>query len=223
MDNIVSMKASEIKIAVSPEIGEVSAHIFEPDDQQKFLVLAHGAGAGMQHPFMTALSKELAGLGIGTLRFNFPFIENKKKRPDFPAVAEKTIEAAIHSAMQLYPGVALYAGGKSFGGRMTSQLFARKKIEGVRGIAFFGFPLHPAGKPGVDRADHLPKVEIPMLFLQGTKDALAEWDLIEPVCSQLPLATLTKIDRADHAFYVAGRKDVVAELARRFLDWSDSH
>jgi predicted alpha/beta-hydrolase family hydrolase len=218
----MDMKETQIKIAVSPEIGEVSAEVFEPGDQRKFLVLAHGAGAGMKHPFMTTLSKELAMLGVGTLRFNFPFTENRKKRPDFPVVAEKTIEAAIGTAKQLYPDVELYAGGKSFGGRMTSQLFARKKIEDVRGIAFFGFPLHPAGKPAVDRAGHLPKVEIPMLFLQGTKDTLAEWDLIQPVCSSLSLATLKKIDRADHAFYVSGRKDVVAELASHFSEWSGS-
>ena len=215
------MEAIEIKIAVSAEIGSVSGEILVPQGQRKFLVLAHGAGAGMKHPFMVALSKELAVLGIGSLRFNFPFIEQKKKRPDFPAVAEKTIEVAIQKAAELYPGIAHFAGGKSFGGRMTSQLFSRKHIDGVKGIAFFGFPLHPAGKPATDRADHLPKVQVPMLFLQGTKDTLADWDLIEPVCSKLPLATLKKIDRADHAFYVSGRKDVVAELAGHFSEWSD--
>jgi uncharacterized protein len=215
------MEAIEVKIPVSSETGSVSGEILVPEGQTKLLVLAHGAGAGMKHPFMVSLSKELAALGIGSLRFNFPFIEQKKKRPDFPAVAEKTIEVAIQKAAELYPGIPLFAGGKSFGGRMTSQLFSRKHIDGVKGIAFFGFPLHPAGKPGIDRAAHLPKVQIPMLFLQGTKDTLAEWDLIEPVCSKLQLATLKKIDRADHAFYVSGRKDVVAELARHFSVWSD--
>lgn len=214
------MKEFEINISVSEEIGGVSGEIVEPKDQNKFLVLAHGAGAGMKHPFMVSLSKELAALGVGTLRFNFPFIEQKKKRPDFPVVAEKTIEMAIHKALELYPGALLFAGGKSFGGRMTSQLFSRKRISGVGGIVFFGFPLHPAGKPGVERAEHLSKVEVPMLFLQGTKDTLAEWELIEPVCGTLSRATLVKIDRADHAFYVPGRKDVIAELARRFSDWT---
>jgi uncharacterized protein len=215
------MEAIEIKIAVSAEIGSVSGEILVPNGLRKFLVLAHGAGAGMNHPFMVSLSKELATLGIGSLRFNFPFIEQKKKRPDFPAVAEKAVEVAIQKAVELYPEIPLFAGGKSFGGRMTSQLFSRKQISGVKGIAFFGFPLHPAGKPGIERADHLPKVQVPMLFLQGTKDTLAGWDLIEPVCSKLPLATLKKIDRADHAFYVPGRKDVIAELAMHFSEWSD--
>lgn len=214
------MKESQININITAEIGSVSAEIVEPASSQRFLVLAHGAGAGMKHPFMVSLSKELAALGIGTLRFNFPFIEQKKKRPDFPAVAEKTIEMAIHKATELFPGVTLFAGGKSFGGRMTSQLFSRKAIDHVKGLAFFGFPLHPAGKPGVERAEHLSKVDRPMLFLQGTKDTLAEWELIEPVCGTLSKATLVKIDRADHAFYVPGRKDVVAELARQFAAWS---
>lgn len=213
------MKEHAITIDVSPDIGQVSGEIFEVPTQRKFLVLAHGAGAGMAHAFMTSLSKELAARGIGTLRFNFPFIEQKKKRPDFPAVAEKTIEAAIRKAIELYPDVDLYAGGKSFGGRMTSQLFARKPVSPVKGLVFFGFPLHPAGRQGVERAEHLAKVEVPMLFLQGTKDALAEWELIEPVCNSLSIATLKKIDRADHAFHVAGRKDVVAELAQHFSDW----
>jgi predicted alpha/beta-hydrolase family hydrolase len=214
------MKEFEIKISVTPEIGNVSGEIVEPGDQKQFLVLAHGAGAGMKHPFMASLSKELALLGIGTLRFNFPFIEQKKKRPDFPAVAEKTIAMAIQRAQEIYPGSTLFAGGKSFGGRMTSQLFSRKPIDGVNGIAFFGFPLHPAGKPGVERAEHLSKVSRPMLFLQGTKDTLAEWELIEPVCGTLSSATLIKIERADHAFYVPGRKDVITELARHFFEWS---
>jgi predicted alpha/beta-hydrolase family hydrolase len=219
--NLRIMKDIQIKLSISKEIGEVSGEIFEADEQRKFLVLAHGAGAGMKHPFMTSLSKELAERGVGSLRFNFPFIEQKKKRPDFPAVAEKTIEVAIKKAMELYPDARHFAGGKSFGGRMTSQLFARKHIDGVKGLVFFGFPLHPAGKPGIERAEHLPKVQTPMLFLQGTKDTLGDWDLIEPVCSQLPLATLKKIDRADHAFYVSGRKDVVAELASHLAEWSD--
>jgi uncharacterized protein len=214
------MKEFELKITASPEIGDVSGAIIEPVNQQKFLILAHGAGAGMNHSFMVTLSKELAKLGVGTLRFNFPFIEQKKKRPDFPAVAEKTIESAIHKARELYPTIPLYAGGKSFGGRMTSQLFSRKPTVDVQGLVFFGFPLHPAGKPATDRADHLASVKIPMLFLQGTKDALAEWELIEPVCSLLSLATLKKIDRADHAFYVSGRKDVITELARLFSEWT---
>lgn len=216
------MKVSSIKIAVSPEIGDVSAEVTEPVEQSRFLVLAHGAGAGMSHPFMASLSKELAALSVGSLRFNFPFMEHKKKRPDFPAVAEKTIESAILKAKELYPGVPHFAGGKSFGGRMSSQLLSRKEMDGVKGLVFFGFPLHPAGKPGIERAAHLPNVKIPMLFLQGTKDTLAEWDLIEPVCSQLQKATLKKIERADHAFYVPGRKDVVAELAHHFSKWSES-
>src|SRR5689334_24949184 len=139
------MKSTAVKISVSDSIGKVSGEIIQPEKMKSMLVLAHGAGAGMNHPFMTALSKALAELEIGTLRFNFPFTENKKKRPDVPAVAHKAIEAAIQKAIELFPSTPLFAGGKSFGGRMTSQYFSKQDIKEVKGIVFVGFPLHPPG------------------------------------------------------------------------------
>jgi uncharacterized protein len=218
---VLPMKTLETRILVSPQSGEVTGEIYEPSSMSALLVLAHGAGAGMKHPFMATLAQVLAERQVGTLRFNFPYMEQKKKRPDFPAVAEKAVEAAIQKAKELYPTVTLFAGGKSFGGRMTSQYMSKQSShELVRGLVFFGFPLHPAGKPSIDRAAHLKEVVAPMLFLQGTKDSLAEATLIEPVCSELATAELQWIDRADHAFYVPGRKDVVQELGDRFASWA---
>lgn len=212
------MKTQSLKLAVSPEIGTVSAEYFIPEASRYILTLAHGAGAGMDHSFMVALATSLAESGIATLRFNFPFKENKKGRPDTPAVAHATIAAAIHRVQSDYPSLPLFAAGKSFGGRMSSQYLAAQPESRVKGIVFYGFPLHPAGKPSVDRAEHLKKVKIPMLFLQGTRDELASWDLIESVCSNLKKATLVKIEGADHAFK-AGKKDVLSLLVRATEDW----
>jgi predicted alpha/beta-hydrolase family hydrolase len=182
------------------------------------LTLAHGAGAGMNHVFMASLADELANLGIGTIRFNFPFTEQKKKRPDFPAVAHLTIASVFEFARQQYPSTPVYLSGKSFGGRMSSQLLATNKIEDAKGIILFGFPLHPAGKPSIERAAHLKDVKIPMLFLQGTRDTLAEWDLIETVCNELTLATLVKFEGADHSFK-AGKQNIIPLLATSANDW----
>ena len=173
------METHSLSLDVSPGIGQVSAECFVPEKPKCVITLAHGAGAGMNHSFMIALAKSLSEAGIATMRFNFPFTENKKGRPDSPAVAHKTIQAAISKAKELFPELPLFVAGKSFGGRMTSQFLSAHHDATVKGIIFYGFPLHPSGKPSTERAEHLKDVKVPMLFLQGTKDELATWDLIE--------------------------------------------
>jgi uncharacterized protein len=212
------MKTRSLSIKVSPSVGKVSAEYISPAEPKCIISLAHGAGAGMHHPFMVTLAKSLAARGIATLRFNFPFTENKKGRPDVPAVAHKTIEAAIAKAEKLSPSLPLFIAGKSFGGRMSSQYLSAHPGAPVKGIIFYGFPLHAAGKPSTDRAEHLNNVKVPMLFLQGTRDALATWDLIKSVCSKLPKATLVKIDGADHSFK-AGKTDTMEILTKTTNDW----
>jgi predicted alpha/beta-hydrolase family hydrolase len=189
-------------------------------------VLAHGAGAGMAHAFMTDLAAALEARRIGTLRYNFPYMESGSKRPDPPALCHATVRAAVEEARKQAPGVTLIAGGKSFGGRMTSQAQAAKPLPDVRGLAFVGFPLHPAKKPSVERATHLSDVKIPMLFLQGTRDDLADLTLLEPIVQNLgPSATMKRIEAADHSFHVlarSGRKDreVMEELADTISSWA---
>jgi uncharacterized protein len=212
------MKTKSLTIPVSDSIGAVSAEIMEPDNMKFMLVLAHGAGAGMNHRFMIALAKALYEYGIGTARYNFPYMEKGKKSPDVPAVAEKTVAVVIEKIHERYPDAPLLAGGKSFGGRMTSQYLSKQSPPYVKGLVFFGFPLHAAGKPSVDRATHLKNITLPMLFLQGTRDALAQLDLIEEVCNALPSATLQKLEGADHSF-MAGKKDFIAELAQHTNSW----
>jgi hypothetical protein len=214
------MKVRSLVLQVSPDIGKVSAELITPEKPICVLTLAHGAGAGMNHAFMTAISKLLAERDIATLRFNFPFMENKKGRPDSPAVAQKTIEAAIHRAQKLFPSLPLFVSGKSFGGRMSSQYLATKPAIEVKGIIFFGFPLHQSGKPSTDRAEHLKTVAVPMLFLQGSRDELASFDLIKKVCASLRLATLVKIEGANHAFK-AGKQDILPILADTTRTWID--
>jgi hypothetical protein len=167
---------------------------------------------------MITLAQSLAEEGVATMRFNFPFTENKKGRPDPPAVAHKTIEMAISKAKELFPKLPLFVAGKSFGGRMSSQYLSVHSDAAVRGIIFYGFPLHPQGKPSTERAEHLKGVKIPMLFLQGTKDELASWNLIELVCSSLPLAKLVKIEGANHAFK-AGKQDIIKLLTHETKEW----
>ena len=210
--------STRISLEVSPAIGTVSGEYMVPKTAKCIMTLAHGAGAGMDHSFMVDLAMALSAVDIGTLRFNFPFTENKKFRPDTPAVAHQTIAAAIAEAHSTYSGLPLFAAGKSFGGRMTSQYLAEHPLKEVRGIVFYGFPLHPSGKPSIDRSAHLNDVKTNMLFLQGTKDELATWDLIESVCSKLPKATLVRIEGANHAFK-AGKKDVMAMLVAATRDW----
>jgi uncharacterized protein len=221
------MDTRSFKLKVAPDIGVVSAEYFVPEKSTAIMTLAHGAGAGMNHSLMVELAAALAGVGIATLRFNFPFTEGKKGRPDKPAVAHATIAAAIAQAHEDYPALPLFAGGKSFGGRMTSQyLSAHARPEAharseVRGIVFFGFPLHPPDKPGVERAEHLRNILIPKLFLQGTKDALARWDLIYSVCSKLRKTRLVRLDGVDHSFK-KGKRDVVGELVRATEAWVEA-
>lgn len=215
------MRSQTVSLEVSPAIGKVSAEYFVPEKAISILTIAHGAGAGMNHPFMVTLSKSLAQFNIGTLRFNFPFIENKKRRADIPAVAHKTVEVAIDRAHELFPSLPLFVSGKSFGGRMTSQYLALHPNDAVKGIVFYGFPLHPPKKPAVDRANHLKNVKIPMLFLQGTRDELATLSLIESVCCSLPTAALIKIEGADHAFK-AGKQNIIQLLAEISLEWMKS-
>lgn len=212
------MEIKNVMLDVSPSAGKVSAEYIVPDDATHILTLAHGAGAGMNHSFMMALAKNLAASGVASLRFNFPFIEQKKRRPDVPAVAHKTIEAAINDVKKKYPGLPLYLSGKSFGGRMSSQYLAAQQDAGIKGIIFFGFPLHPSGKPSIERAEHLSEVNVPMLFLQGTRDELATPELIEKVTSSLKNATLIWLEGADHAFK-AGKQDLIPVLAKHASDW----
>lgn len=203
---------------VSESAGKVSAEYIIPEKAKSIITLAHGAGAGMNHSFMVTLAKKLAELDVASLRFNFPFIEQKKRRPDLPAVAHKTIAVAIDEIKRSYAKLPLYLSGKSFGGRMSSQYLAAHPDDVVKGIIFFGFPLHPAGKPSTERAVHLKDVNVPMLFLQGTRDELATLELIEQVCSSLKQATLIKLEGADHAFK-AGKQDLISVLANHANEW----
>ncbi|AWO02228.1 alpha/beta hydrolase [Chitinophaga alhagiae] len=212
------MYTKSFKVKVSPSAGSVTAKYTAPDNPKCILTLAHGAGAGMDHVFMETLANALANAGIAVLRFNFPFAENKKGRPDSPGVAHQTIKAAIAKAQELHPGLPLFVAGKSFGGRMSSQYLAEHPDSAVAGIIFYGFPLHPSGKPGTDRADHLKAVKVPMLFLQGARDTLATWELIEAVCKSLRKATLVKFEGADHSFK-AGKKDVMSLLVDETNRW----
>lgn len=213
------MKTRSLLLKISPSIGSVSAECFIPAKSTCILTLAHGAGADMNHIFMVTLSELLAEAGIATMRFNFPFTENKKGRPDSPAVAHQTIDAAIAKAQKIYTELPLFVGGKSFGGRMTSQYLSTHPDAAVKGAIFYGFPLHAPGKPSTERADHLKEVKARMLFLQGTRDELAKWDLIESVCSPLKLATLIKIEGANHAFK-AGKQNILQLLADLTKDWT---
>ncbi|WP_457351260.1 alpha/beta hydrolase family protein [Roseateles sp. P5_D6] len=203
----------------------VSALWLQPPKPRSTYVFAHGAGAGMHHSFMAALSQALFDASVATLRYQFPYMERGSKRPDSPAVAHAAVRAAVAAARQRLPDTPLFAGGKSFGGRMTSQAQAAEAMPGVRGLVFVGFPLHPAGKPAIDRAAHLAQVAVPMLFLQGTRDELADLALLRGVVQGLgDPTTLHLEDDADHAFHVrarSGRNDaqVVQALADAMAAW----
>jgi uncharacterized protein len=203
----------------------VSGLMLNPSHARACYVLAHGAGAAMNHPFLAAVAAELARRDIATLRYQFPYMERGAKRPDLPQLAQATVRAAAAAALVLLPNLPLVAGGKSFGGRMTSQAQAKTPLEGVRGLAFLGFPLHPAGRPSQDRGAHLFDVQIPMLFLQGSRDNLASLDQLEPLCKKLGRrATLNLFADADHSFHVParrGRKDaqVLGEMIDAFAAW----
>jgi len=205
----------------------VSALLQAPPQARACYVVAHGAGAGMAHPFMAAVAQGLAERGIATLRYQFAYMERGSRRPDAPKLAQATVRAAIARASRLLPELALFAGGKSFGGRMTSQAQAASPLPGVRGLVFLGFPLHPAGRPSDERANHLLEVQAPMLFLQGTRDQLADVQLVSALAERLGArATLKLFDDADHSFHVparTGRKDaqVRAELLDALAGWID--
>jgi len=207
-------------LTISGESGiRVSGILTAPPHARACYVLAHGAGAGMNHPFMAAVAEGLAARGIAALRYQFPYMERGSKRPDTPAMAHATVRAAVDAATRLKPKLPLIAGGKSFGGRMTSQAQASAPLP-CMGLAFLGFPLHLAGRPSSDRAKHLFEIKISMLFLQGTRDTLAELSELKPVCKKLGrLATLKLFEDADHSFHVparSGRKD--AEVLDEVLD-----
>jgi|SRR5204863_637402 len=216
----------ELRFAVEGA-GEVSALLLRPAKARWLLALAHGAGAGMSHPFMAKLAEELASVGVATLRYQFPYMEQRRRVPDKPAVLTATVRAAVRAAAEAAPGLLLLAGGKSMGGRMTSQAAAEGPLEGVRGLVFFGFPLHPPKQPGTKRAEHLAKVTVPMLFVQGTRDELADLKLLRPLCGKLGTrATLHIIETADHSFHVlksSGRNDseVLRELAETTVSWAE--
>jgi uncharacterized protein len=216
---------AELSFEASPD-KTVSALFLRPPDARYLYVFGHGAGAGMQHRFMAAASAQLAERGIASLRYQFPYMEARQRRPDSRSTLLATVRAAVGAAAETAPDLPLLAGGKSMGGRMTSLAAAEAPLPGVRGLVFFGFPLHPAERPSTERADHLEKVRLPMLFLQGERDKLADLLLLRPVCARLgDLAQLHVVPDADHSFHVpkrSGRTDdeVLAELARIVAAWS---
>jgi predicted alpha/beta-hydrolase family hydrolase len=219
-----SAVTKHVSITVSDAI-RVAGLLKKPPHARACYVLAHGAGAGMDHPFMEDVARGLAARGVATLRYQFPYMERGSRRPDPPQLAQATVRAAVTEALRLLPELALIAGGISFGGRMASQAQANAPLQGVSGLAFLGFPLHPAGRPSRDRAEHLFNVRIPMLFLQGTRDNLASLDQLEPLCKQLGKpATLKLFADADHSFHVparTGRKDaeVLADMLDALTAW----
>jgi predicted alpha/beta-hydrolase family hydrolase len=215
------MPADKILIEVSKTIGKVSARVDEAKKPKAVMVLAHGAGAGMDHAFMNAIAQELVKHAITVVRYNFPFKENGKGRPDPPAVAEKTVEMLLNKTHDMFPKLTVFAAGKSFGGRMSSQRLSKESPDFVKGIVFYGFPLHAPGAPAMDRAEHLYSVKVPMLFLQGTRDALADMTLMEKVLKKLPGGTMKKFEGADHSFK-SGKKQFVEELANETAAWIDS-
>lgn len=223
---ILAVKTQDLKLDIE-RIGTISAILTQPDNARACYVLAHGAGADMRHSFMDKVATGLADRGIATLRFNFPYMEKKQGRPDQPAVAHAAIRAAVEEAARLCPGLKLVAGGKSFGGRMTSQAQSKAPLPGVQGLAFLGFPLHADKKPSTERAEHLAGIAIPMLFLQGTRDGLADLGHLKPVIEALgPKATLHEVEGGDHSFAVlkkSGRsnEEALAEVLDALTAWID--
>ncbi len=218
--------ATELSFAAGPNGSRVSGLLLRPESARVLYVLAHGAGAGMRHPFLETLARALAEREVATLRYHFPYMERRASRPDPPAVAATTVRAAVAEAARVAPGLSLVAGGKSFGGRMTSTAQAEQPLPGVRGLVFLGFPLHPPGRPDDKRAEHLERVQIPMLFLQGDRDEFADLTLLRPVIKRLGgRATLHLVEGGDHSFHVlkrSGRTDaeVMDEIADAIVEWS---
>jgi predicted alpha/beta-hydrolase family hydrolase len=217
--------AKDILFAAGEKAGPVSGLLMRPSDAQVCLVLAHGAGAGMRHQFMDVVSKKLAELGVATLRYQFPYMEKRVKRPDSQPVLTDTVRAAIAAAKKHAGDLRLFAGGKSMGGRMTSLAAAMEPLDGVGGLVFFGFPLHAAGRPGAERGDHLADVWVPMLFFQGSRDSLADLKLLRPLCKGLGAkAELFVIEGGDHSFHVpksSGQsdEDVLDAVVKKAADW----
>jgi uncharacterized protein len=220
-------ESERLRFAVE-DAGEVSGILMRPTDARWMMALAHGAGAGMTHPFLEKLARELASVGVATFRYQFPYMEQRRRVPDSPSVATATVAGAVRAAAKAAAGLTLFAGGKSFGGRMSSQAASQGLLEGVKGLVFFGFPLHPPNKPGTKRAEHLANVQVPMLFLQGTRDTLADLNLLRPICRELRSpATLHIIETADHSFHVlksSGKTeaDALRELAETTASWAEN-
>jgi len=218
--------SSKLKFRVSEKAGEVSALLLRPDGARCVLVLAHGAGAGMQHKWMEEIAQKLARVGVATLRYQFPYMEKGNKAPDAEGKLTETVRAAVAAAKECAGDLPLFAGGKSMGGRMTSLAAAKEALDGVGGLIFFGFPLHAAGKPSAERGKHLADVTVPMLVLQGSRDTLADLKLLKPLCRRLgKRAELFVIDGGDHSFHVlksSGRSDdeVLDEAARKAAAWT---
>ena len=216
----------ELRFGAAGSAGDVSALLQCPPDARWLLVLAHGAGAGMRHAFMEGLAAQLGGCGVATLRYQFPYMEQGSRRPNPRPILLATVRAAVAAAAEVADDLPLLAGGKSMGGRMTSLAAAEKPLPGVRGLVFFGFPLHAAGRPATERADHLAAVDAPMLFLQGTRDRLADLDRLRPICGGLGRrGRLHVVDGADHSFHAlkrSGRDDpqLLEEIAATVADWA---
>lgn len=221
----MNITGNELKFLATPEKGYVSAILMRPDEATHLLVLGHGASSNMRTPMLVTIAENLAERGIATFRYNFPYSEKGGGR-NSQATCLETIRSAVKAATHAAHDLPVLAGGHSFSGRMTSTAQSEEPIEGVKGLVFFAFPLHPAGEPAVKRAEHLADIDIPMLFLSGTRDALGEPDLLEPVVKSLgKMATLHLLDTADHSFKILKRtrqssEDVFAEMARVVRDWA---
>ncbi|MEJ2616285.1 MAG: dienelactone hydrolase family protein [Ignavibacteriaceae bacterium] len=219
------IKTENIRFQATRSSGNVSAVLMTPEDAKYLLVLAHGAGAGMNHPFMEMLSVKLVEKNFAVFRYQFPYFEKGRRSPDPPNILSATVRSAVEAASNKIKGLPVYAGGKSLGGRMTSTAASKEALPNVKGIIFFGFPLHAPGRPSSDRAEHLFKVNVPILFLQGTRDKLADLNLLKPVIKKLKdKAELHIIEGADHSFHVlksSGRTDeqVIEEMAKTVSDW----
>jgi uncharacterized protein len=225
MINEMELNSRNIKFIASKSSGEVSGILLLPGKPKFLLLFAHGAGAGMKHPFMEKVSGYLAEENIGTLRYNFPYTEKKIKRPDPAPILMQTVRSAVEAAKKYVGDIPLFAGGKSMGGRMTSMAASKEPLDGIKGIIFFGFPLHAPGKPSDERGEHLFNVSVPMLFLQGMRDKLADLKLLKPIIKKLKdKATLHIIEGADHSFHLlksSGRNDeeVLKEIAKKVGEW----
>jgi predicted alpha/beta-hydrolase family hydrolase len=223
----MNCETKQVAFVATPEKGEVSALLMRRERATHMLVLGHGASSNMRTPMLQTIADHLAGQNIATFRYNFPYSENRRGR-DSKDTCTATIRSAIAAAQKAAPDLPILAGGHSFSGRMTSTAAAEAPLDGVAGLVFFSFPLHPAGEPATKRADHLADVTIPMLFLSGTRDALAELDLLQPVVKKLgKLATLYLLDTADHSFKILKRtratdEDVFVEMARIVRDWASA-